>query len=76
MEGTGLAFIVYSEAIKNRPLPRLWWVLYFLVLLLLGMGSMLGNVTAIIPPRRDFKVISRNISNETFNGERGEGGGL
>ncbi|XP_062322453.1 sodium- and chloride-dependent transporter XTRP3-like [Osmerus eperlanus] len=68
VEGTGLAFIVYSEAIKNMPLPQLWSVLYFLMLLLLGMGSMLGNVTAIITPLRDFKVISRNISNETFNG--------
>uniref|UniRef100_A0A3Q3LG89 Transporter n=1 Tax=Labrus bergylta TaxID=56723 RepID=A0A3Q3LG89_9LABR len=67
VEGTGLAFIVYSEAIKNMPLPQLWSVLYFSMLLLLGMGSMLGNVTAIITPLRDFKVFSR-ISNELFNG--------
>ncbi|KAM4632873.1 sodium- and chloride-dependent transporter XTRP3 [Polymixia lowei] len=68
VEGTGLAFIVYSEAIKNMPLSQLWSVLYFFMLLLLGMGSMLGNVTAIITPLRDFKVLSQNISNETFNG--------
>ncbi|XP_071326221.1 sodium- and chloride-dependent transporter XTRP3-like [Trachinotus anak] len=67
VEGTGLAFIVYSEAIKNMPLSQLWSVLYFTMLLLLGMGSMLGNVTAIITPLRDFKVISR-MSNELFNG--------
>uniref|UniRef100_A0A7N6B8Z0 Transporter n=1 Tax=Anabas testudineus TaxID=64144 RepID=A0A7N6B8Z0_ANATE len=67
VEGTGLAFIVYSEAIKNMPLSQLWSVLYFIMLLLLGMGSMLGNVTAIITPLRDFKVISR-MSNELFNG--------
>ena len=48
VEGTGLAFIVYSEAIKNMPLSQLWSVLYFFMLLLLGMGSMLGNITAII----------------------------
>uniref|UniRef100_A0A3Q0T6F1 Transporter n=1 Tax=Amphilophus citrinellus TaxID=61819 RepID=A0A3Q0T6F1_AMPCI len=58
VEGSGLAFIVYSEAIKNMPLPQLWSVLYFFMLLLLGMGSMLGNVTAIITPLRDFKIIS------------------
>lgn len=69
VEGAGLAFIVYSEAIKNMPLPQLWAVLYFFMLLLLGMGSMLGNVTAIITPLRDFKFLSRNMSNETFNGE-------
>lgn len=68
VEGTGLAFIVYSEAIKNMPASQLWSVLYFIMLLLLGMGSMLGNVTAIITPLRDFKVLSQNISNETFNG--------
>ncbi|XP_042281232.1 sodium- and chloride-dependent transporter XTRP3-like isoform X3 [Thunnus maccoyii] len=67
VEGTGLAFIVYSEAIKNMPLSQLWSVLYFFMLLLLGMGSMLGNITAIITPLRDFKVISR-MSNEMFNG--------
>ncbi|XP_071769165.1 sodium- and chloride-dependent transporter XTRP3 [Centroberyx gerrardi] len=68
VEGTGLAFIVYSEAIKNMPLSQLWSVLYFFMLLLLGMGSMLGNITAIITPLRDFQVLSRNISSETFNG--------
>ncbi|XP_059195564.1 sodium- and chloride-dependent transporter XTRP3-like [Centropristis striata] len=67
VEGTGLAFIVYSEAIKNMPLPQLWSVLYFVMLLLLGMGSMLGNVTAIITPLRDFKIVSK-MSNELLNG--------
>uniref|UniRef100_G3NKB5 Transporter n=1 Tax=Gasterosteus aculeatus TaxID=69293 RepID=G3NKB5_GASAC len=67
VEGTGLAFIVYSEAIKNMPVSQLWSVLYFIMLLLLGMGSMLGNVTAIITPLRDFKCVS-NISDELLNG--------
>ncbi|KAM8735491.1 sodium- and chloride-dependent transporter XTRP3 [Acanthopagrus schlegelii] len=67
VEGAGLAFIVYSEAIKNMPLPQLWSVLYFFMLLLLGMGSMLGNVTAIITPLRDFKVM-KGVSIELING--------
>ncbi|RXN27524.1 sodium- and chloride-dependent transporter XTRP3 [Labeo rohita] len=67
VEGTGLAFIVYSEAIKNMPLSQLWSVLYFVMLLLLGMGSMLGNVTAIITPLGDIKFLSRTLSNETIN---------
>ncbi|KAM8869561.1 sodium- and chloride-dependent transporter XTRP3 [Spinachia spinachia] len=67
VEGTGLAFIVYSEAIKNMPVSQLWSVLYFVMLLLLGMGSMLGNVTAIITPLQDFKCVS-NISEELLNG--------
>ncbi|XP_073702793.1 sodium- and chloride-dependent transporter XTRP3-like [Garra rufa] len=68
VEGTGLAFIVYSEAIKNMPLSQFWSVLYFTMLLLLGMGSMLGNVTAIITPLGDIKLLSRTLSNETING--------
>ncbi|KAG7469868.1 hypothetical protein MATL_G00133380 [Megalops atlanticus] len=68
VEGTGLAFIVYSEAIKNMPLSQLWSVLYFFMLLMLGIGSMLGNVTAIITPLRDWKLLSRHFSNETLNG--------
>ncbi|XP_055020041.1 sodium- and chloride-dependent transporter XTRP3 isoform X2 [Boleophthalmus pectinirostris] len=63
----GLAFIVYSEAIMNMPLSQFWSVLYFFMLLLLGMGSMLGNVTAIITPMRDFKMFAR-ISDEMLNG--------
>ncbi|TNN02096.1 hypothetical protein fugu_009583 [Takifugu bimaculatus] len=66
-EGPGLAFIMYSEAIMNMPLPQLWSVLYFIMLLLLGVGSMLGNITAIVTPLRDFKVISK-MSSELFNG--------
>ncbi|XP_029959380.1 sodium- and chloride-dependent transporter XTRP3A [Salarias fasciatus] len=67
VEGTGLAFIVYSEAIKNMPLSQLWSVLYFIMLLLLGMGSMLGNIMAIVTPLRDFKVFSC-MSTELLNG--------
>lgn len=67
-EGPGLAFIMYSEAIMNMPLPQFWSVLYFFMLLLLGVGSMLGNITAIITPLQDFKVISR-MSSELVNGE-------
>lgn len=59
---------MYSEAIKNMPLSQLWSVLYFMMLLLLGMGSMLGNVTAIITPLQDFKVVL-HMSNELFNGK-------
>ncbi|KAM9782716.1 sodium- and chloride-dependent transporter XTRP3A [Neosynchiropus ocellatus] len=67
VEGPGLAFIVYSEGIKNMPLPQLWSVLYFFMLLLLGLGSMLGSITAIVTPLRDFKVI-RRIPCELFTG--------
>ncbi|KAG5842384.1 sodium- and chloride-dependent transporter XTRP3-like isoform X2 [Anguilla rostrata] len=68
VEGTGLAFIVYSEAIKNMPLSQLWSVLYFFMLLMLGVGSMLGNVTAITTPLRDSKFLSGYFNKEVLNG--------
>ncbi|KAJ8395768.1 hypothetical protein AAFF_G00028150 [Aldrovandia affinis] len=68
VEGTGLAFIVYSEAIKNMPLSQFWSVLYFFMLLMLGVGSMLGNVTAITTPLRDSKFLSRHFTKEVLNG--------
>ncbi|XP_077382456.1 sodium- and chloride-dependent transporter XTRP3A-like isoform X2 [Festucalex cinctus] len=67
VEGVGLAFILYSEAIQNMPLPQLWSVLYFFMLLILGLGSMLGNMTAITTTLRDLKILSK-VSNEVFNG--------
>ncbi|XP_041104324.1 sodium- and chloride-dependent transporter XTRP3-like [Polyodon spathula] len=68
VEGTGLAFIVYSEAIKNMGLSQLWSVLYFSMLLMLGIGSMLGNVAAIITPLRDFAFLTRHFQKETLIG--------
>ncbi|XP_023673387.2 sodium- and chloride-dependent transporter XTRP3-like [Paramormyrops kingsleyae] len=67
-EGAGLAFIVYSEAIKNMPVSQLWSVLYFSMLLMLGVGSMLGNVMAITTPLHDSKFLSRRLSSEALNG--------
>ena len=61
---------MYSEAIMKMPVPQLWSVLYFIMLLLLGVGSMLGNITAIITPLRDFRIFSR-MRSELVNGEEG-----
>ena len=44
---------------------QLWSVLYFFMLLLLGIGSMLGNTAAILTPLTDSKVISSYLPKET-----------
>lgn len=69
VQGTGLSFIVYTEAIKNMEVSQLWSVLYFLMLLMLGIGSMLGNTAAILTPLTDSKVISRHLPKEAISGE-------
>lgn len=48
---------------------QLWSVLYFFMLLLLGIGSMLGNTAAILTPLTDSKVISSYLPKEAISGE-------
>lgn len=69
VQGTGLAFIVYTEAIKNMEVSQLWSVLYFFMLLMLGIGSMLGNTAAILTPLTDSKLISSYLPKEAISGE-------
>lgn len=52
---------------------QLWSVLYFFMLLMLGMGSMLGNTAAILTPLTDSKAISRHLPKEAISGERRAG---
>lgn len=69
VQGTGLAFIVYSEAIKNMEVPQLYSVLYFIMLLMLGIGSMLGNTAAILTPLTDSKFIAARFPKEVISGK-------
>lgn len=69
VQGTGLAFIVYSEAIKNMEVPQLYSVLYFVMLLMLGIGSMLGNTAAILTPLTDSRVIAARFPKEVISGK-------
>ncbi|XP_062980273.1 sodium- and chloride-dependent transporter XTRP3 isoform X1 [Elgaria multicarinata webbii] len=68
VQGTGLAFIVYSEAIKNMEVSQLYSVLYFIMLLMLGIGSMLGNTAAILTPLTDSKFLSSHVPREIISG--------
>jgi len=53
-EGTGLAFVVFTEAIINMPGSPFWSVLFFLMLLSLGLGTMFGTVEGVATPLFDL----------------------
>ncbi|XP_065730262.1 sodium-dependent neutral amino acid transporter B(0)AT1 [Phocoena phocoena] len=68
VEGTGLAFIVFTEAITRMPAAPLWSVLFFIMLFCLGLSSMFGNMEGVVVPLQDLNVIPKNWPKELLTG--------
>uniref|UniRef100_A0A8C4MI85 Transporter n=1 Tax=Equus asinus asinus TaxID=83772 RepID=A0A8C4MI85_EQUAS len=66
--GTGLAFIVFTEAILHMPGAPGWAVLFFGMLFTLGLSSMFGNMEAVITPLLDMGVMPRWVPKEVLTG--------
>ncbi|KAM4715675.1 sodium-dependent neutral amino acid transporter B(0)AT2-like [Anableps anableps] len=61
VEGTGLAFIAFTEAMTLLPGSPFWSALFFLMLLNLGLSTMFGTMEGILAPLRDrFKSLAKN----------------
>ncbi|KAG7264997.1 hypothetical protein CRUP_017157 [Coryphaenoides rupestris] len=69
VEGTGLAFIAFTEAISQLPGSPFWSALFFLMLLNLGLSTMFGTMEGILAPLSDnFKTLARNKTKLTVGG--------
>lgn len=68
VEGTGLAFIVFTEAITKMPLSPLWSVLFFVMLFCLGLSSMFGNIEGVLVPLQDLNIFPKHWPKEVLSG--------
>lgn len=46
--GPGLSFIVYPEALSMMPFPWIWCILFFLMMILIGFGSLLSLAETVL----------------------------
>ncbi|KAK6192111.1 hypothetical protein SNE40_003649 [Patella caerulea] len=53
VKGPGLVFIVYPEAISTLPLSTLWSILFFLMLITLGLDSSFAGLESVITALTD-----------------------
>ncbi|KAK6294346.1 sodium-dependent noradrenaline transporter [Coregonus clupeaformis] len=66
-EGAGLVFIIYPEAISTLPGSTFWAIVFFIMLLTLGIDSSMGGMEAVITGLSDdFKILKRNRKLFTF----------
>ncbi|KAI5628641.1 sodium-dependent neutral amino acid transporter B(0)AT1-like [Silurus asotus] len=68
VEGTGLAFIVFTEAITKMPISPLWAVLFFIMLLCLGLSTMFGSIEGVVVPLQDLNIFPKRWPKEVLTG--------
>ncbi|XP_059366336.1 sodium-dependent neutral amino acid transporter B(0)AT1-like [Carassius carassius] len=68
VEGTGLAFIVFTEAITKMPVSPLWSVLFFIMLFCLGLSTMFGSVEGVVVPLQDLNILPKRWPKEAYTG--------
>ncbi|XP_020788260.2 sodium-dependent neutral amino acid transporter B(0)AT1-like [Boleophthalmus pectinirostris] len=68
VEGPGLAFIVFTEAIINMPASPAWSILFFIMLLCLGLSTLIGTFEGVIVPLKDLHVFPKTWPQEVVTG--------
>ncbi|XP_076862785.1 sodium-dependent neutral amino acid transporter B(0)AT1-like [Brachyhypopomus gauderio] len=68
VEGTGLAFIVFTEAITKMPISPLWSVLFFIMLFCLGLSTMFGHIEGAVVPLQDLNMLPKSWPKDLLTG--------
>lgn len=58
-QGTGLAFIVFTQAIVELPGAPFWACIFFMMLLALGLGSQIGILEGMLCVIFDIELFKR-----------------
>jgi solute carrier family 6 amino acid/orphan transporter-like 15/16/17/18/20 len=66
--GPGLAFMTFSDALLRLDVPQLWSVLFFFMLILLGIDSEFGTLEASIGPMLDLGIFPKSWRRELCAG--------
>lgn len=67
-QGPGLVFVVIAEAISHFSNARMWAIIFFLMLLTLGLDSQFGNLEGLLSSMADLNV-SESISRQLVTGK-------
>ena len=62
-----MVFIVFTQAIVELPAAPFWAIIFFLMLLALGLGSQIGTLEGVISTVIDIPVI-RKYRKEAITG--------
>ncbi|KAK6632553.1 hypothetical protein RUM43_013321 [Polyplax serrata] len=65
--GTGLAFIIFTEAINQFPGAQFWSILFFMMLFTLGIDSQFGTLEGVVTSVVDMKIFP-NLRKEILTG--------
>ncbi|NWQ66674.1 S6A18 protein, partial [Neopipo cinnamomea] len=68
VSGTGLAFIVFTQAIILMPGSQAWAILFFIMLFSLGLSSMFGNIEGVFTPLLELQIVSKSTPKELLSG--------
>ncbi len=61
--GTGLAFITMTEVIDQLPGSTFFAIIFFMMLVSLGLSSMFGNLESIVSSMKDMPMF-KNVRSE------------